>query len=477
MPDQDDINRQIKILEAWRGRLGHQLRQQGRIGPTTPYEVLDEIQEARAEIRRIKSALRARGVNVEDALVDDPQAPIEADPRLAKLYYAQGTALVDDPKRLDEAIAAFNQATAYAPDDGVILYDLGRAYGLKNDFPRALAVYNKAIEILSRSGHDSKTLARAYNNRGTIYRSVDDRDQAIADFTEAIVYRPRYGRALLNRAWTYYDQGELDLVIADTTIIIDDDPNNAADAYYLRGRAFQDRNDASSARADFAKAIALSSDTALRAQAEKRLRDLGPEPAPSQRDPRRAKLFYKTGLERARKGEFARAIEAFSQAIVYDPDDAGIYVELGYVYGEQGEYTHAMENYDRAIELDPKNAVAYNNRGAVYDKMGEYEDAIAEYNQAIAISPETSLFFCNRGIAYFRINEFDKAEADPTRAIEIDRYPDAYYWRARVYKSQVKKDDTMKEKAIRDFKIARERITDEELLARIRNRLEELGES
>ncbi len=62
------------------------------------------------------------------------------------------------------------------------------------------------------------------------------------------------------------------------------------------------------------------------------------------------------------KGEYARAIGAFSEAIRLDPRDAIAYYNRGNTYWTKGDYVRAIADYDEAIRLDPKAAEAYTNR-------------------------------------------------------------------------------------------------------------------
>ena len=57
------------------------------------------------------------------------------------------------------------------------------AYGEKGDLDKALADFNKAIELDS-------AYAQAYNNRGAAYLAKGDNNKAIADFKKALELDP-----------------------------------------------------------------------------------------------------------------------------------------------------------------------------------------------------------------------------------------------------------------------------------------------
>jgi tetratricopeptide (TPR) repeat protein len=73
-------------------------------------------------------------------------------------------------------------------DAAVAYYRRGNAYGKKGDLDRAIADYDKAIEL------DPKYVM-AYNNRGIAYGKKGDFDSAIADLNKAIELDPKYVKA------------------------------------------------------------------------------------------------------------------------------------------------------------------------------------------------------------------------------------------------------------------------------------------
>lgn len=78
MLDDDTIAEQLKLLEAHRRTLAHYLQQEATMGrantsPSVPHGIWD----ARAEIKRIKTTLRANGIAVDDHPHDDDPSPQE----------------------------------------------------------------------------------------------------------------------------------------------------------------------------------------------------------------------------------------------------------------------------------------------------------------------------------------------------------------------------------------------------------------
>lgn len=69
----EEIDQQFTLLKTYRRRLAVQLEQQARLGAAhAPPGIALDIDEARAEIRRLKGILRRAGSEVEDSPNDEP---------------------------------------------------------------------------------------------------------------------------------------------------------------------------------------------------------------------------------------------------------------------------------------------------------------------------------------------------------------------------------------------------------------------
>ncbi len=86
----------------------------------------------------------------------------------------------------------------------VVHCEKGDSYQDKGQWDKAIAEYNKAIEL-------NPEYAEAYYNRGTAYAQGKGQfDQAISDFTKAIELNPKHAKAYNNRGITYYKLDQSD---------------------------------------------------------------------------------------------------------------------------------------------------------------------------------------------------------------------------------------------------------------------------
>jgi lipoprotein NlpI len=145
--------------------------------------------------------------------------------------------------------------------------------------------------------------------------------------------------------------------------------------------------------------------------------------------------YYNRGIEYNNKGDTARAIADYNQAISLDPKLASAYNNRGNIYQRKGDYDRAIADYNQTISLDPKFTNAYNNRGNIYYYKGDYDRAIADYNQAISLNPKLASAYDNRGSAFNDKSDYERAIADYNQAISLDpKFATAYRNRASAYR-------------------------------------------
>ncbi|MCQ2957884.1 MAG: tetratricopeptide repeat protein, partial [Candidatus Gastranaerophilales bacterium] len=86
------------------------------------------------------------------------------------------------------------------------------------------------------------------------------------------------------------------------------------------------------------------------------------------------------------------AIVAFEKCICMDEDDAESYINLGVALLDgQGNIDRATECFKNAIELNPNEATAYYNMGRVYQIMQMPENAAENYQMAINLNKITNV--------------------------------------------------------------------------------------
>ena len=141
-------------------------------------------------------------------------------------------------------------------------------YASKGELDRALADFNRALEINPRD-------AFTYINRGNVYNATGDLNQAIADFSRALQINPRYAEAYNGRGASYGMKGDLERSIADFTRALEINPKFPT-AWFNKGLSCERAGRKAEAREAYQNFIryAPSQQAAKINHAQKRIRAL-----------------------------------------------------------------------------------------------------------------------------------------------------------------------------------------------------------
>lgn len=164
--------------------------------------------------------------------------------------------------------------------------------------------------------------------------------------------------------------------------------------YSSRGMAYEKRGEYDLAIADYTVAVELDREDAER--------------------------YISRGIAYRLKGDFDNAIKDFNKAIELNSTDFHAYNHRGIVYRRKGEHDKAINDYSKAIELNSDYSRPYFNRGIIYDIEGEIEKAIDDYNKTIELNPGYADAYYHRAILWLRLRNWEGAKVDLTNAINRD---------------------------------------------------------
>ena len=129
------------------------------------------------------------------------------------------------------AIDNFNKAIAFDPKNAAAYVNRGHIYLEQSLWDKALADYNRAIEI------NPKLNGRTYYNRGIIYEMRGKLAEVLADYDKAIELRPSFIPAYFQRANLYLKQENWHNAIKDFEQVIKLEPKEDQ-AYFAAGFAY-----------------------------------------------------------------------------------------------------------------------------------------------------------------------------------------------------------------------------------------------
>ena len=225
-------------------------------------------------------------------------------------------------------------------------------------YERAIADYDKAIEI-------SPDLPEAYNNRGNTYNRNSQYERAIKDFDKAIELKPDYADAYNNRGLSYSLIKETQRALFDYDKAIEIDPNNS-EVYYNRGNSYTDLKQYERAIADYDKAMEI--------------------------EPSLAGVYRNRGNSNAGLGEFERAIADYDKAIEIMPVYIEAYINRGISYARMEEFARAIDDFTKAIGLQPENSSAYALRSMIYTNINKFDVAIVDIKRAISYDKNQEIY-------------------------------------------------------------------------------------
>jgi tetratricopeptide (TPR) repeat protein len=132
------------------------------------------------------------------------------------------------------------------PADKSALFKQARAHLVKDEFDKAIEIYDSLIKLDVKSDD----CARLYDLRGFARLKQEEYDKAIADFTVAIEHEPKNARFIFNRGMAYHDGGQFEQALADYGRSLDLN-NKSAATYAERGLLYNLMGEFEKAQDDF----------------------------------------------------------------------------------------------------------------------------------------------------------------------------------------------------------------------------------
>jgi predicted CXXCH cytochrome family protein len=159
-------------------------------------------------------------------------------------------------------------------------------------------------------------------------------------------------------------------------------PRNA-EFYFALGEAWRSKGDAAKAITAYGQAV--------------------------ERDPGSAWTLRRMADALEALGQLPRAADALNRAIRAAPDDARGWYALGELYSRAGRHDDEIRAFRRAVELDPDLPDAYNNLGSAMAEAGNLKDAETAFLSALRVQPDFADAQANLGMALASEGELAQA--------------------------------------------------------------------
>ncbi|MBD3267404.1 tetratricopeptide repeat protein, partial [bacterium] len=131
-------------------------------------------------------------------------------------------------------------------------------------------------------------------------------------------------------------------------------------------------------------------------------------------------FYYNLGMQRQRKHQHKKALEAFQQAVQANPHHYESQLAMGETLYELGQTEDAIEAFQKAAEINPAMDAPFGKLGAARLSQNQILEAVKALQNAIQLNPSVALYHNNLGVCLAKQGREEEAVREYQRAIAID---------------------------------------------------------
>ena len=223
-------------------------------------------------------------------------------------------------------------------------YSQGLGILSRDDYAKAVGYFEKATEI-------DPNYAEAWYQAGFCYGMLGRHNEALRASRQAAKLRPDWAETFVNIGASSFALGQFKDAAEAYRQSTKLDPNNA-DSQYALGLSLNKLNRADEEILAYKRAVALKPDF--------------------------ANAYEQLGAAYFRQKRYVEALTVFEQLKTYKPD-AKTYNYLGESYFELGKTEESVEAFNNAVSFNPNFDRARFNLGRAYVKLGDKDSASVQY--------------------------------------------------------------------------------------------------
>jgi lipopolysaccharide biosynthesis regulator YciM len=134
----------------------------------------------------------------------------------------------------------------------------------------------------------------------------------------------------------------------------------------------------------------------------------------------KAREFYNTGSDWAKKENYEKALGFFEKAVARDEKFAFAWDNIGICNRKLGNYDAALKAYNKSLEIDPSGITPLQNIPVVYQYQGKYDKALEAYEKLQQQYPDDAEGFYGAGMVYIDFKkDYEKALHSLCKAYKI----------------------------------------------------------
>ncbi len=288
-------------------------------------------------------------------------------------------------KRYDDADALYNRIVSLDPTNIKGYLGLGRNERNRGNYDAAIQHYNKVIALYDNYAAGYSFRAECYLKQEKYLEAIDDVVKALSIDGDDVAWHE------LSR----FPVDQLTLVVTKLKAMAAKEPREGFWPYAI-GCRYEQHNMYREAIAAYQK----SNDTDASAMTLARVANCCSE-----------------------LGEYAKALEAISQAQQMNPDNLDLISEKADILGNSGDIDGAIAEWTNYIEKNPDDGGGYYRRGFFEDNDNRIDAALEDYDMSIMLAPDYAYAYLGRGDMLMRKGKTDEAKVAYRKVIELDTVP------------------------------------------------------
>jgi serine/threonine protein kinase/lipoprotein NlpI len=296
-------------------------------------------------------------------------------------------------RKLDQAIADLEDAIALDPRQLSAYVTLGQIHRQRHQIDLALEELGRAIALNPNLAPLYRTRARWNLERPLVTPAM--RALALADLDQAVRLGIPKSRELAK-----------DLAETGRVLLLDKQYQRALDACDAALRI--DPKDADAHRSRVGALLELKRDQDAILACDAYL-----STGVSSAD-----LLGLRGLARARRNDFAAAIDDYTLALALEPSSPALHGRRGWAYLVSGAPQLALRDFEEVIRRDPSSGDAYSGRGSALVAMGRCGEAVADAEESLRHGESEARLNYSAARILAQAAEFARQEPRPRKPSE-----------------------------------------------------------
>jgi len=328
---------------------------------------------------------------------------------------------------LKEATSLLRRLISQEPDNPDVHLLLGTALALLRQRSEALQELSRAIELRPQFAPAHYTLGVALSGFGEL-------EAARKAFERAIELDPKFADAHVNLAMILAHDGQFNRAIehlSKAVQVLEPGPR-AANAYYLKGKMYNEQKQLEQARHELDQAIRLQPgfaqayyelgrtcdkllDSSCAVHALEKAAELMPGDGGVQ---------YNLGVQYLRAGDGQRALPHLQSANEAMPAERNILYNLALALQKTGREAEAKPLFAKVHEMlegaNSPEAGKLNNEAVELEDRGELRDALEKYRAALELNPLNTTFRRNLGLVLCRLELWQQGVDELQQVLRLD---------------------------------------------------------